>query len=70
VRPLFTKIKNAQTGELLAAGVDRRVGGKTLHAKSFDSWGDVEAIFAFWVDRFAYRLCKARQDTNCIPPQG
>ena len=63
-----SKFRDAETGELLAAGVDRRVGGKTLNAKSFNSWGDVEAIFEFWVDRLVYRLCKAREDTDCTPP--
>ena len=63
------KIKDAESGELLAAGVDRRVGGKTLTANSFNSWGDVEAILEFWVDRFRYRLCKAREGTGCALPQ-
>jgi hypothetical protein len=53
----------------LPQGLIDASGGKTLHAKSFSSWGDVELIFEFWVDRLTYRMCKAREDTGCIPPQ-
>lgn len=32
------KVKDAVSGELLAAGVDHRVGGKFLQASHFSSW--------------------------------
>ena len=47
-KPAFTgeaaveaKVSDAQTGEVLAAFVDRRVGKKKLDAESFNSWADV-----------------------------
>jgi hypothetical protein len=40
------EIRDAETGELLAAGLAARVGGKTLLAGSnYSSWGDVKAAF-------------------------
>jgi hypothetical protein len=35
------KVMDAQTGEVLRAIVDRRVGTKRLHAESFNTWSDV-----------------------------
>ena len=40
------EVRNTQTGELLAAGVDRRAGTKALGGSVIHSWGDaVDAIF-------------------------
>jgi hypothetical protein len=64
-------VKDAQTGELLSAGVDRRVGGTNLFDKEvINSWGDVRNIFEFWTDDAVYRLCVLRGGTNCIKPKG
>lgn len=61
------KITDAQTGELLGAGVDRRAGGKTLE-KGFSRWADVEGAFQYWAERVRYRLCKERGGANCVAP--
>lgn len=62
-------IKDAQTGELLAAGADRRVGGMDLFDKEvFNSWGDVKNSLAFWADASIYRLCRLRGGTTCTKP--
>lgn len=61
------KFTDAQTGELLGAGVDRRAGGKTLE-KGFSSWADVEGAYQYWAERVRYRLCKERGGANCVAP--
>lgn len=63
------KVTDAQTGTLLAAGVDERIGGKTLSSLSLSSWGDVEYVMQFWVNRASYNLCIKRGDSNCIAPE-
>lgn len=63
-------VKDAQTGELLAAGADRRVGGVNLFDKEvFNSWGDVKNSLEFWTDASVYRLCVLRGGANCVKPQ-
>lgn len=62
-------ITDAQTGELLAAGADRRIGGMNLFDKDvFNSWGDVKHSLEFWSDASVYRLCQLRGGTNCVKP--
>ncbi len=61
------KFTDAQTGRLLAAGVDRRVGGKRLR-KEMRSWEDVNQIMRYWSRQAAYRLCVLRKGTNCRQP--
>jgi hypothetical protein len=64
------KAQDAQTGELLAAGADRRVGGVNLFDKEvFNSWGDVKNSLDFWADASIYRLCVLRGGTNCVKPK-
>ena len=41
------KITDAETGTLLSAAMDKRVGGKTF--KDFDIWSDVRAAVDYWV---------------------
>ncbi len=63
-------VKDAQTGDLLAAGADRRVGGTNLFDKEvFNSWGDVKNALDFWADASVYRLCVLRGGTNCVKPK-
>ena len=46
------EIRDAQTGELLAEGVDRRrEGGLPL-----DTWAEVDRALAFWANRVCSRL--------------
>jgi len=62
-------VKDAQTGELLSAGCDRRVGGTNLFDREvFNSWGDVKNSLEFWTDASVYRLCVLRGGTNCVKP--
>ncbi len=49
------ELTDAQTGELLAAAVDRRVGGKTLRGVT-NSWNDVQQSFKVWAERLRKRL--------------
>lgn len=62
------KVLDAETGELLAEGVDERVGGKSLSGLSLSSWGDVDHIMQFWVKRASYNLCMKRGGTDCVAP--
>ncbi|MDF0666335.1 MAG: DUF3313 domain-containing protein [Nitrospira sp.] len=77
-KPLFVgeasiegKIVDAQTGEVLGASADRRVGKRHLDAHSFDSWDDVHQTLAFWAEQLRYRLCKERErgESHCTPPK-
>ncbi len=75
-KPLFTggasvefKVTDAQTGQLLRAGVDRRVGGKTLDSRSFDNWSDAEAAMECWAKQAKWRFCRLREGANCLPPE-
>jgi hypothetical protein len=62
------KVTDALTGELLAAGIDHRVGGKALDASIMTSWGDVENMMQLWANHGAYNLCRLQKRTNCVPP--
>ena len=62
------KITDGSTGELLAAAIDRRVGGKKL-AGSFNSMNDVQAAFQYWAQQLRYRLCTSRNGNNCQKPE-
>lgn len=48
---------DAMTGERLAAGVDRRQGGKGMFR---GKWDDTKDAFDFWAQRFRERLDEAR----------
>ncbi len=62
-------INDAATGELLAAGADRRVGGDQIGKATFTTWGDVQNIIAVWSDFLAYRLCLDRGGKDCQKPR-
>ncbi len=75
-RPLFKgeasiefKISDGKTGSLIAAGIDRRVGGNALNAETFSSWADVNRAFKYWAEMTRYRLCVSRGDTDCVYPE-
>lgn len=59
---------DSQTGELLAAGVDRRGGGKYAW-KSLHPWGDVEAALTYWAKKSRWRACLLRGDATCEKPE-
>jgi len=62
------ELTDSQTGELLAAGVDRRGGGKYAW-KSLERWGDVEAALTYWAKKSRWRACLLRGDTKCEKPE-
>ena len=75
-KPLFVgdasievKISDAQTGEILGAAADRRVGNKRLDADSFNSWDDVYKMLEIWTDMTRYRLCSERGGADCVKPK-
>ncbi len=49
------RITDTDTGELLFAAVDRRVGQNTLDG-SMNSWNDVQQAFQYWSTRLSERL--------------
>lgn len=59
---------DAETGKVLAAGIDTRVGGKAL-SKGFDKWADVIHIVDFWGELGKFRLCKMKSLPHCQPPK-
>jgi hypothetical protein len=63
------RVTDAMTGQILAEGVDKRIGDRTLNANSVKSWGDVENIMQFWVARAAYNLCRAQERSDCQMPK-
>jgi hypothetical protein len=75
-KPLFVgdvsvemKISDAQTGGILGASVDRRVGKKRLDLDSFDSWDDVHKALEYWTELARFRLCQQRGETSCVAPK-
>jgi hypothetical protein len=63
------KVTDALTGELLAAGIDHRVGGKVLDASMMTSWGDVESMMRLWAVHGSYNLCRLQNRSTCVPPK-
>lgn len=57
------KLSDGNTGTLLMAAVDRRVGGRSLEG-SMDSWDDVHHAFEYWADKLSQRLREWRQTSN------
>lgn len=57
------EIRSAVSGELLAAGVTRRVGGKSFDTGVFSSWNDVKAATDEWAVKCRENLQKAREGT-------
>jgi len=49
------RITDSNTGEMLAAMMDSRVGGKTIEG-SMEVWNDVEQIFQYWAKELRQRL--------------
>jgi Protein of unknown function (DUF3313) len=61
------KMTDSRSGELLAAGVDRKVGGKSLKG-STESWDDANESLDLWSKLIAYRLCQWRDGAGCVDP--
>ena len=62
-------VRDSETGELLAAGADRRVGGSQLGKATLTRWGDVQNILAYWSDEAVYLLCRDRKAEHCVKPK-
>jgi Protein of unknown function (DUF3313) len=64
-------IRDAQTGELLAAGINRRVGrqDRFVDGKVLNVWSNVKSSLEFWADLSTYRLCVLRGGSGCVEPQ-
>ncbi|MBX9913196.1 MAG: DUF3313 domain-containing protein [Pseudomonadaceae bacterium] len=65
------KLSDAQTGELIAAQIDVRVGARhpiigLFESDTYDSWADVDEAGRYWVERLSYRLCLRRGGSNCV----
>ena len=61
------EVTDSQTGELLAAGVDRRGGGKYAW-KPLNRWEDVEQAMTYWAKKVRWRACMLRGDEGCQKP--
>ena len=73
-KPAFTgeaafafKVSDAETGETLAMGADKRVGTKTISG-STDSWSDVNDALEYWAKLATYRICTEKKLSNCEKP--
>jgi len=61
------KITDANTGELVGAALDRRVGGKQL-TELWSSWHNADDALQYWAKRLRFALCDMRGGSNCIAP--
>lgn len=66
------KMNDAQSGDLIVAGVDRRAGARhpiigLFESNTYDSWSDVKEAERYWAEQFRYRLCMRRAANNCVP---
>jgi hypothetical protein len=62
------KFLDSETGRVMIAGIDRRVGGKTL-GKGFSRWADVHAAMDYWAIQGSYRFCMLTGQPNCARPK-
>ncbi len=53
------KFTDSQSGELLAAAVNKRLGGGNVEAAAQLKWGDAENIMQFWAQQISERLSNA-----------
>jgi hypothetical protein len=56
-------VTDSLTGQLLAAGVDRRVGGGSVETAAQWQWGDAENIMDKWAEMTATRIASLRGGT-------
>ena len=62
------KIIDAETGRVIEAGYDRRVGGRSI-AKGFNEWADVINAMDYWRDKMKYGFCLIKGGRECKPPK-
>ena len=58
------KVSESMTGKVVAAAIDRRVGGKSL-SKGTDSWADVKNAMDYWALQIGYRVCVVSGKGGC-----
>jgi Protein of unknown function (DUF3313) len=61
------KATDSQSGELLAAGVDRRIADKSLKA-AMHTWEELTKVTEIWSKMFAFRLCTIQGRMDCVSP--
>jgi hypothetical protein len=62
------KMTDAQSGVVLFAAVDRRVGERL--GGGWESWTDAEEAFRYWAEKIRYGLCtELRHGTDCVAPE-
>jgi hypothetical protein len=62
------EVTDSETGELIAAAVDRRGGGKYAW-KALNRWEDFEQASTYWAKKFRWRACTLRGDADCEMPK-
>jgi len=62
------RVTDASTGELLAAALDKRVGGKQLRGV-FNTWQDADSGLQYWAELARYRLCTFISFEVCEQPK-
>lgn len=65
------KMADAQTGEIIAAEIDRRVGSRRpiiglFESNTYDNWSDVTEAERYWAEQLRYRMCMRRAASNCV----
>lgn len=70
VGEITTQIKftDAVSGELLAADLDRRVGGKEI-TELWSSWYNADEALKYWAKRMGYVACTQKKLEGCVKPQ-
>jgi hypothetical protein len=62
------KITDGMTGELLAAALDRRVGGKEL-STLWNGWSNADAALLYWAQQTRFFFCDMRgSGGKCVKP--
>ena len=59
------KSTDSETGQLIAAALDRRVGGKTLSGV-FNTWEGADSAVQYWAKRIRYIMCENRDGKGCL----
>jgi hypothetical protein len=68
------KLSDAETGEVLSAMMDRRVGVRQpiigiFQSETYDSWADVDQAIRYFAERVRRTLCVRRGATHCVEPK-
>jgi len=61
------KVTDSETGTLLGAALDRRVGGKAPEG-IIDTWYNADQALDYWARQIRYVMCTERSGTDCVKP--